>query len=54
MARVTQQAVVHGKYEKPRIVDLGTLQGLTAGGNPGDKHDKTFPVSTPPSQLAFS
>jgi hypothetical protein len=41
-------------YEKPKVVDYGTLAQLTAGNKNGNFLDATFPVHTPKNKLTFS
>ena len=41
-------------YEKPTIVDYGSLQELTAAQTSGAHLDATFPNGTPNDQLTFS
>jgi hypothetical protein len=42
------------QYEKPEVVDYGTLTDLTAGQVDGDFTDRDFPVNTPKRDLTFS
>ena len=42
------------RYQKPVVIDYGTLEQLTAGGQNGSATDKDFPAHTPRSQLTFS
>ena len=41
-------------YESPRIVELGTLAGVTGANVTGDFLDATFPDGTPASELTFT
>jgi hypothetical protein len=41
-------------YEKPQVVDYGTLTDLTAGQMDGNFTDRDFPVNTPRDELTFS
>jgi hypothetical protein len=42
------------QYEKPEIVDYGTLTDLTAGQQDGNFTDRDFPVNTPRDEVTFS
>ena len=41
-------------YESPRIVELGTLAGVTGANVTGDFLDDDFPVGTPVPDLTFT
>jgi hypothetical protein len=41
-------------YERPTVVDYGTLRELTAGHKTGANLDASFPVGTPNDKLTFS
>jgi hypothetical protein len=42
------------EYEKPELVDYGTLAELTAGISAGSRLDAGFPAGTLFSELTFS
>ncbi len=41
-------------YEKPEVLDYGTLTSLTAGQEDGNFTDRDFPVNTPRDEITFS
>jgi hypothetical protein len=51
---LTQGTTSGSGYEKPKVVDYGTLAQLTAGTKNGNFLDATFPVHTPKNKLTFS
>jgi hypothetical protein len=51
---LTQATTSSSGYEKPKILDYGTLAQLTAGTKNGQFLDASFPVHTPKNKLTFS
>lgn len=41
-------------YDAPEVLEMGSLEQLTAGASDGSKLDAAFPAGTPKNDLTFS